>query len=85
MYDLNDAEPQRGGLIDPCYAKVSGAAESHRRALSEPDVILSHHPAPLIQPQHQSGSRASEQTTWAGAARCGQATVVPGACAGRAS
>ncbi|MBI1209268.1 MAG: hypothetical protein GC191_18525 [Azospirillum sp.] len=24
MYDLNDAEPQRGGLIDPCYAKIIG-------------------------------------------------------------
>ena len=24
MYDLNDAEPQRGGLIDPCFAKVVG-------------------------------------------------------------
>ena len=24
MYDLNDAEPQRGGLIDPCYTKLIG-------------------------------------------------------------
>jgi len=24
MYDLNDAEPQRGGLIDPCFAKIVG-------------------------------------------------------------
>ena len=24
MYDLNDAEPQRGGLIDPCFAKIIG-------------------------------------------------------------
>ena len=24
MYDLNDAEPQRSGLIDPCFAKIVG-------------------------------------------------------------
>jgi hypothetical protein len=24
MYDLNDAEPQRGGIIDPCFAKIVG-------------------------------------------------------------
>ncbi|MEI8395383.1 MAG: hypothetical protein WCF85_11650 [Rhodospirillaceae bacterium] len=24
MYDLNDAEPQRGGVIDPCFAKIVG-------------------------------------------------------------
>ena len=24
MYDLNDAEPQRGGVIEPCYAKIIG-------------------------------------------------------------
>src|SRR5713226_9076921 len=29
-------------------ARVSGAAEFHRRALSEPDVSLSAHPAPSI-------------------------------------
>src|SRR5271165_3034447 len=30
--------------------RASGAAESHRRALPEPDVNLSAHPAPSIQP-----------------------------------
>ncbi|MCX6055789.1 MAG: hypothetical protein NTZ74_12930, partial [Chloroflexi bacterium] len=31
--------------------KVSGPRESHPRALSEPDMNLSAHPAPVIQPQ----------------------------------
>ncbi len=30
--------------------EASGAAEFHPRALSEPDVILSHHPAPIVRP-----------------------------------
>ena len=30
--------------------KASGAGLSQPRALSEPDVILSHHPAPIVQP-----------------------------------
>jgi len=30
--------------------QVSGAGEFRPRALSEPDVILSHHPAPIVQP-----------------------------------
>jgi hypothetical protein len=30
--------------------KVSGPRESHPRALSEPDMNLSAHPAPIIQP-----------------------------------
>ena len=29
---------------------TSGAGDFHPRALSEPDVILSHHPAPIVQP-----------------------------------
>ena len=29
---------------------TSGAGDFHTRALSEPDVILSHHPAPIVQP-----------------------------------
>ena len=28
----------------------SGAGEFHPHALSEPDVILSHHPAPIVRP-----------------------------------
>ena len=34
----------------PTAVRLSGAAESHRRALLEPDVNLSVHPAPSIQP-----------------------------------
>jgi len=30
--------------------QVSGAGQLHPRALSEPDVILSHHPAPIVRP-----------------------------------
>jgi len=30
--------------------EASGAGEFHPRALSEPDVILSHHPAPIVRP-----------------------------------
>jgi len=31
--------------------KASGAGQLHPRALSEPDVILSHHPAPIVRPR----------------------------------
>ena len=31
--------------------EVSRAAESHHRALAEPDVRLSPHPAPIVQPR----------------------------------
>jgi hypothetical protein len=33
------------------YHKASGAGQLHPRALSEPDVILSHHPAPIVRPR----------------------------------
>ena len=33
------------------HHKVSRAGESHPRALAEPDVRLSPHPAPLVQPR----------------------------------
>jgi hypothetical protein len=32
-------------------AEVSSPEESHPRALAEPDVNLSAHPAPIIEPQ----------------------------------
>jgi hypothetical protein len=35
--------------LDP-NEEVSGAGQLHPRALSEPDVILSHHPAPIVRP-----------------------------------
>src|SRR5262245_7479247 len=31
--------------------KVSRAAELHHRALAEPDVMLAHHPAPIVRPR----------------------------------
>ena len=37
--------------------KVSGRGESHPPALSEPDMNLSTHPAPIIQPHGTSPSR----------------------------
>ena len=33
------------------HGQVSGAEELRPRALSEPDVILSYHPAPIVQPR----------------------------------
>ena len=35
----------------PCNDESSSAGESHPRALSDPDVNLSAHPAPIVQPQ----------------------------------
>jgi hypothetical protein len=35
--------------LDP-DEQVSGAGQLQPRALSEPDVILSHHPAPIVRP-----------------------------------
>jgi hypothetical protein len=32
------------------HDEVSGAEEFRPRALSEPDVILSYHPAPIVRP-----------------------------------
>ena len=32
------------------HEEVSGAEEFRPRALSEPDVILSYHPAPIVRP-----------------------------------
>lgn len=37
-------------LLDNSRDRSSGAAGSHRRALPEPDVNLSAHPAPSVQP-----------------------------------
>jgi hypothetical protein len=35
--------------LDP-NEQASGAGQLQPRALSEPDVILSHHPAPIVRP-----------------------------------
>jgi hypothetical protein len=43
-------EPFGIGLMLETNDEVSRPAESHRQALSEPDVRLSPHPAPIVQP-----------------------------------
>src|SRR5208283_1293890 len=50
-------EPLRIALMLEPSHKVSGRGESHPPALSEPDVNLSTHPAPIIQPHGTSPSR----------------------------
>src|SRR5438132_1737141 len=52
----------------------SSGGESHPSALTEPDVKLSPHPAPTIQPpaSHQA---ATEQTAWGPVARCAPASA----------
>ena len=47
---LIDGPPQPVLLAGDRHDEVSGAGEFHLRALSEPDVMLSHHPAPIVQP-----------------------------------
>lgn len=42
---------------------MSSPGESHPQALSEPDVSLSTHPAPIVQPEVASQAFASEQTS----------------------
>ena len=45
-----DSPPEIAELaVDP-HKEVSGAEEFRPRALSEPDVILSYHPAPIVRP-----------------------------------
>ena len=42
--------PEVGQAPIDLEIEVSGAREFRPRALSEPDVILSHHPAPIVRP-----------------------------------
>jgi hypothetical protein len=56
--------------------KVSSPRESHPQALAEPDVNLSAHPAPIIQPTGES-PLSSEQTTRDLASRVSPASVPP--------
>jgi len=39
----------------------SSPKESHPQALTDPDVSLSTHPAPIVQPQEASSISANEQ------------------------
>jgi hypothetical protein len=56
--------------------EVSSPGESHPQALSEPDVNLSAHPAPIIQPSAQSPS-ASGRKAEARVARLCPASIQP--------
>src|ERR671920_786238 len=58
---------------------VSSAAGLHRHALSEPDVTLSRHPAPLIQPPRPGGSASNGRTAPVRVLRRSPATAVPSA------
>ena len=42
------------------HQTVSSPGESHPQALSEPDVNLSAHPAPIIQPTAESPSASAQ-------------------------
>jgi hypothetical protein len=46
-----DGTPQVQPLAGDPNNQASGAEQLHPRALSEPDVILSHHPAPIVRPR----------------------------------
>ena len=48
---LIDGAPKPVGLASNRDDEASGAGESHPRALSEPDVTLSRHPAPIVRPR----------------------------------
>ena len=50
----NEVEAEPGSLRGPSELGVSGPEESHLRALAEPDVNLSAHPAPITEPQMRS-------------------------------
>jgi len=72
--------------LDPQYRRaslarrtvgVSSPEESHPRALAEPDVNLSAHPAPIIEPQLQN-RLANAQKDWAVGARGAQPIGAPG-------
>jgi len=46
-----DGTPQIHLLARDPDDQASGAGQLQPRALSEPDVILSHHPAPIVRPR----------------------------------
>jgi hypothetical protein len=45
-----DGSPKVGHLAVDSQIEVSGAGGIWPRALSEPEVILSHHPTPIVRP-----------------------------------
>ena len=68
--------PAGFGLTAAQDHKVSSPGESHPQALSEPDVNLSAHPAPIIQPQAKSPS-ASGQRAGGRVSRFSPASIRP--------
>jgi hypothetical protein len=74
------ADKTKGSFCLSCMVaqddKVSSPGESHPQALSEPDVSLSAHPAPIIQPQAKSPS-ASEQRAGSRASRFFPTSTLP--------
>ena len=62
-------------VLEP-HDPVSSPGESHPQALSEPDVNLSAHPAPIIQPQAKSPS-ASGQRAGGRVSRFSPASIRP--------
>ena len=72
-----DVPPQTGmdlGYIGARENELSSGGESHPSALTEPDVKLSPHPAPTLQPP-VARRAATGQTSWGPAARLAPASA----------
>ena len=70
----------RIALVFEADDKVSNPEESHLRVLAEPDVNVSAHPAPIIQPP-APGPSASARTVWGRVRPRGPASASHGVCA----
>ena len=60
VWDLRREYGEVGDMEEDPDHQASGAGQLHPRALSEPDVILSHHPAPIVRPRpimHNHGNK----------------------------
>src|SRR5262249_29659381 len=70
---LRSEDADRGDENEKCM-KSSSAGESHPHALTDPDVNLSAHPAPIVQPQAVPPSANAQR----GAAAVGQSARANG-------
>lgn len=70
-YMIDGASQVARLAFDP-HKQASGAWEFHPRALSEPDVILSHHPAPVVRPYPCSSGQWANNRGWRCAMRRSQ-------------
>src|ERR687886_1654267 len=68
-FDFGAYVPFQNFLRRCCHEKSSSGGELHPSALTEPDVRLSPHPAPTLQPR-VAHRVATGQTDWGPAARC---------------